>query len=169
MFLFWSLAANELLKAVQTIPPQNTHCLFLKKKKKKKKKEKHLFYYFFRCAGKDKFEKSPLFSFLFFSAFSSYQLLLFRTLCVCVCCENYTNKEDASCCCFLFRLSAGRNSGRTDSCLKQLKNIFFFFFFVFLFFSKSSQQTNNNKTVLFYLVQSAHLWRSRHKTAAHRR
>lgn len=166
MFFFWSLAANELLKAVQTIPPQNTHCPFLKKKTKKK--EKHLFYYFFRCAEKDKFEKVSSFFLLIFSAFSSYQLLLFRTLCVCVCVSvvkiTQTKKMQVV---VVFRLSAGRNSGRTDSCLKQLKNIFFFFFF--LFFSESSQQTNNNKTVLFHLVQSAHLWRSRHKTAAHRR
>ena len=80
VFFFWSLAANELLKAVQTIPPQNTHCPFLKKKKK----EKHLFYYFFRCVEKDKFEKSPLFSFLFFPPSPPTNSSYFG-LCVCVC------------------------------------------------------------------------------------
>jgi hypothetical protein len=107
--------SSELLKAVQTIPPQNTHTLLFWKERKKKT----LILLFFLVCGEE-FKKV-----LSFSAFSFYQLLLFLTLCVCVCCENYKNKEDASCsCCFFFGWRAEIQGGRTLNCLKQLKNIF---------------------------------------------
>jgi hypothetical protein len=56
----------------------------------------------------------------------------------------------------VFLWLAGRNSGRTDSCLKQLKNIFL----SCESSSKSSKTattTATTKNVLFHLVQSAHL------------
>jgi hypothetical protein len=83
VFFFWSLAANELLKAVQTIPPQNTHCPFLKKKKKERKKN----IYFIISFGV--WRKISLKSLLFFPSYF-FRLLLLPTppisdsVCVCV-------------------------------------------------------------------------------------
>jgi hypothetical protein len=106
-FLFFWGAANELLKAVQTIRPKiHTHCSFGKGKKKT------LILLFFLVCGEE-FKKV-----LSFSAFSSYQLLLFRTLCVCVSVVKITQTKKMQVVVVVFSLAGGPKF-RADGLLSQ--------------------------------------------------